>query len=658
MRAGRKKIWRMIIPEVGKALSIYFALSSCILIIALSLSQSAKALSQPGKPGAYFWGDVNGNGIIDANDITVIQNAYAGGSYTIQDVIPDSGYTQELNGNGLWADADDITRLKDYFKGDFSAKPGQPDVVVVDGATHITLMEGDSVEISAYALDNAGASDGKADKRAGWGIVFRVNTAPANGRCTDVYIQGRDVLPQGTDGDSILWFPHVSRGNTAEAFAYTLDANTIDQGLATVKIMAGPGCLPEDSIEVSVFIPSDAEARIGQSRNPFTIGPENIQVIISYCIDNDGDGYGNYCALGPDCDDGNGDVYPGAPELCDGVDNQCPGDAGFGFLEEGCAAGDEWPVLAGNYTSYTATFATDIYVSGNYAYITGLFMSESFEIVGGLEIIDVSDPTFPSLAGGCSVLVPYEKTLTIRVNGVYVKDNYAYVADDNQGLHIFDVSNPSAITLTGSYTTDAQAVHVSGDYAYVTGSSGLQIIDVSDPSSPTLAGEYGSLDNAYDIYVQGDYAYIADNSGLRIINVFDKSSPAPAGTYPMSTLYPAIQVEGDHAYVTDGDTGLKIINISDPYSPALTGQYDTPGYPGYARGISVVGNYAYLTDLVGAVQCFLLIINVSDPASPTLAGQYSYDSPDTMDAALHVTGDYAYVVHFEGAGLQIIQVMR
>jgi hypothetical protein len=43
------------------------------------------------------------------------------------------------------------------------------------------------------------------------------------------------------------------------------------------------------------------------------------------CIDRDGDGRGDNCALGPDCDDGDARVYAGHPEECDGIDNDCNG---------------------------------------------------------------------------------------------------------------------------------------------------------------------------------------------------------------------------------------------------------------------------------------------------------------------------------------------
>ncbi len=44
----------------------------------------------------------------------------------------------------------------------------------------------------------------------------------------------------------------------------------------------------------------------------------------------DGDPAGTAC----DCDDTDPATYPGAEEVNDGVDNQCPGDAGYGVADE------------------------------------------------------------------------------------------------------------------------------------------------------------------------------------------------------------------------------------------------------------------------------------------------------------------------------------
>lgn len=50
--------------------------------------------------------------------------------------------------------------------------------------------------------------------------------------------------------------------------------------------------------------------------------------------DSDSDGVGD----NSDCANTNSNIYVNAPELCDGIDNQCPGDIGYGEVDEGCSS--------------------------------------------------------------------------------------------------------------------------------------------------------------------------------------------------------------------------------------------------------------------------------------------------------------------------------
>lgn len=72
----------------------------------------------------------------------------------------------------------------------------------------------------------------------------------------------------------------------------------------------------------------------------------------TFFVDADGDGYGNplltgqfpqcppgYSANNMDCDDSTAAKHPGAPELCDGLDNDCDGVIDDGFISTYCTAG-------------------------------------------------------------------------------------------------------------------------------------------------------------------------------------------------------------------------------------------------------------------------------------------------------------------------------
>ncbi|MCB9532841.1 MAG: putative metal-binding motif-containing protein [Myxococcales bacterium] len=77
------------------------------------------------------------------------------------------------------------------------------------------------------------------------------------------------------------------------------------------------------------------ERRCGSTRT--CVDGECVGVV--RCVDADGDGFGPGCDAGPDCRPTDPQAYPGAAELCDGVDQSCDGVADDGGVCRACAGG-------------------------------------------------------------------------------------------------------------------------------------------------------------------------------------------------------------------------------------------------------------------------------------------------------------------------------
>jgi len=104
-------------------------------------------------------------------------------------------------------------------------------------------------------------------------------------------------------------------------------APMLDGDACLVPCAADRSC-PENS-ECRRFGPGS-----NRDENPMCVP---IDQVCSGCLDEDGDGYGlGATCLGFDCDDNDPLVHDGAPELCDGRDNNCNGriDEGFDLLSD------------------------------------------------------------------------------------------------------------------------------------------------------------------------------------------------------------------------------------------------------------------------------------------------------------------------------------
>jgi len=233
-----------------------------------------------------------------------------------------------------------------------------------------------------------------------------------------------------------------------------------------------------------------------------------------------------------------------------------------------------------------------------------------------------------------------------QISAVDIVGNYAYIGQGPDFL-ILNIGNSSSPILVSKITTEdiISEVKVSGNYAYLDdGKNGLLIFDISNSSSPVLKGNYDNATGAYDIL--GNYVYVAAGyNGLLILDINNTSSPVLKGSYDTEGYAGGISVLGNYAYIADMDN-LLIFDISNPSSPVLKESYDTGGS---ANDVSVTGNYAFL-----AGDNDLLIFDISNPSSPILIGNYSktiidLDAIDLWGATdVLVSGNYVYAADRHG----------
>ncbi len=277
-----------------------------------------------------------------------------------------------------------------------------------------------------------------------------------------------------------------------------------------------------------------------------------------------------------------------------------------------------------------------------------------------LAAIDASDPDELQVQGACNT---YSYPRRVLVRG-----SYAYVASRYGGLEIVDVSDPSAPTKRSTYhvsgSEEAWDVALAWPYAYLIGAStegtgGLYILNVSDPLHPTLKGRLELGAAAQAVAASGRYVYVstrqAGGTQLHVVDVGNPAAPVRKSLLALSlsgSQNQGLDVAGSVAYVAVRQVGLFLADAADPSHPrdlgrALTGLNDV-------ADVAVAGNQAY----VAAYDDGLWILDASDPAHPGLLWHANPPGNAVGVAAIEVAGGQRACVTTEDGGLYILDFLR
>ena len=164
---------------------------------------------------------------------------------------------------------------------------------------------------------------------------------------------------------------------------------------------------------------------------------------------------------------------------------------------------------------YTTVGGVDFNILGNYAFVIGQH--------NGLRVIDIADPSQPE----------EEYFYSLRFNNIspdlyQIKTDpdmeLAYIAADEQGVMIVDISDPLNPSLISMFDTpvSAQSVAFRNSLIYITDYNALRIFDISSPVLPVEIKSYivppdEQILNFHKVVVDQDYIYVGTSHGLVII---------------------------------------------------------------------------------------------------------------------------------------------
>jgi hypothetical protein len=279
--------------------------------------------------------------------------------------------------------------------------------------------------------------------------------------------------------------------------------------------------------------------------------------------------------------------------------------------------------------------------------------------LGGLNIIDVADPSQPSLIGS----LDYGGPTDTAIGGIAFKGDYAYLAAHMTKVKVIGI-NPTGPDYLQEKTElePTQGAHeavVYGNELYCTNYNWLYLYDVTNPAAPVPKGQFGldalSFNNRLfleprgatrRLYICGGYT---SNMGVDIIDV-DPAIPqfTHKATYPMNSQAQQVQVASNYAYIASSD-GIRVVNVDVPsFSPSYTFAASQK-----VSDLVLVGNTLYALVVNKGLYRYR-IPDLTQPGGMVLERIYD----QVPDGRLCIAGDYAYVSNpSEGSGgLSVIYV--
>jgi hypothetical protein len=203
------------------------------------------------------------------------------------------------------------------------------------------------------------------------------------------------------------------------------------------------------------------------------------------------------------------------------------------------------------------------------------FVAEHTDLRGRVHVVDVSDPAAPVET---AQLVLADEGFTLP-RGMAVRGRRLYVADQEQGIAVVDISDPDMPDLRRIIPHGGVAdLHVVGDRLYYTASGfiggAVGALDLTDNLADL--GEIALFGANGVAVAPGDLVVAAGEGGIQVQDVSDLGNPIELYRFTLDVGGPfsrAVSASASAAWVPAED-GFYVVDLADPGDISHSGPFD------------------------------------------------------------------------------------
>lgn len=269
----------------------------------------------------------------------------------------------------------------------------------------------------------------------------------------------------------------------------------------------------------------------------------------------------------------------------------------------------------------------DIIIEGDTAYVA--------DGENGLLIIDMTNYNNRDLLG------------SYRISGISAQfiekeGNLIYLVDNERSLSILDITDPENIVKVGEFPfpNSVNDVFLNDSKLYLaTENAGLSVIDVSTASSPSEILQYGENHTIAGLELYENNIIYSDitEEEFVIANISNINEPTVISSISLfNDTFNDIEIKDEYVYLSTSKQGLMIYNISEINTPVLVQSFNFTSNPG--DKLAIFGENCFYSTENGPIY----FIDISDITDLTGKNYTSYDSLGQPNE-FQVVGDYLYI---------------